>query len=211
MSTQLRFIQAGLLVVSLSLYRERNSWIVMQFRDLRSASCCGVCNTFVKISPFWSLLALPCLGEIQYSWMAPEFICDVSDTTSGVRRVVQKPLGKCSLLSRHQHPTFKKSRQEKREVQGVNIVICPFSSHDKTVVHKSISKKHTNRYLRPTEPLGLRDGWRAAKYERTRCFPPHRSAGKSLMTSLWRTCLCMNQQVYTPGKPLVLIGFHQSL
>ena len=37
--------------------------------------------------------------------MAPEIICDVSDTTSGVRRVAQKPLGKCSLLSQHQHPT----------------------------------------------------------------------------------------------------------
>ena len=43
----------------------------------------------------------------------------------------------------------KKSLEEK----GVNIVVCPFSSHDKTVVHKSISKKHTNRYLTSTNHL----------------------------------------------------------
>ena len=75
--------------------------------------------------------------------------------------------------------------------QGVNIVICPFSSHDKTVVHKSISKKHTNRYLRPTEPLGLRDGWRAAKYERTRYFPLDRSICNFFTRGLLRTYLRM--------------------
>ena len=48
-------------------------------------------------------------------------------------------------------PTSTPNIQKKSlEGKGANIVVCPFSSHDKTVVHKSILEKHTNRYLRPT-------------------------------------------------------------
>ena len=36
------------------------------------------------------------------------------------------------------------------EEKGGNVVFLPFSSQDEKLVHKSISKKHTNRYLTST-------------------------------------------------------------
>ena len=135
------------------------------------------------------LFSLPWLGAFQYTFHGTRIYFRLrghklggSESRPGVSR-------KTTFVVRSSHSNIQKKSLEGK---GVNIIIYSLSSQVEILVHKSISKKHTNRYLRPTEPLGLRDGWRAAKYERTRCFPPHRPAGKSLMTSLWRTCLCMN-------------------
>ena len=163
--------------------------------------CLLLCLTrMVNPSYLTNAYSLPCLGASQYTFHGTRIyfrLCGHklggSESRPGVSR-------KTTFVVRSSHSNIQKKPLEGK---GVNTIIYPFSSQGEILVHKSISKKHTNRYLRPTEPLGLRDGWRAAKYERTRYFPLDRFVGKTLMKGLWRTCLCMDSQVYAPGKPLI--------
>ena len=54
---------------------------------------------------------------------------------------------KVPLVVRGTHPNIQKKSLEEK---GVNTVVCQFSSQGEILVHKSISKKHTNRYLTST-------------------------------------------------------------
>ena len=125
------------------------------------------------------------LGIVPLGWHTNviERSSDFRNTSSLARLVFPKSIGKWRLSSEVRTGTFK----------------------------KSISKKHTNRYLTATNQSSSRVRCELLSDGLRWVFPRDRSVCKFLMTSLWRACLRINYQVCMPGESLVLIGFHQSL